>query len=193
MQLLEYITQRAKENELYLQRTIKIGAQSGYFYCGTVKNFLNNMDVYDTSIRSFFSRHAIKEKKTYENYLNNPPTLSEFAESVLSNGCEFDLRDYEENVLRWFSMVHKRRDMKNEAEEKRDTTKNLSVREVKEHRMANPLVEEDIEVIIIEGYEIGRIWMANEVENYGEFTISDAEENDGDAHSGNDESDGTGI
>lgn len=56
--------------------SLKVGAKDGtaFFYVGTVGDFLENMDVYDSVMRNRTLRIQIRAERAFENEIKNAPT-----------------------------------------------------------------------------------------------------------------------
>lgn len=181
MQLKEFLKQRMEEAPEFEDQVVKIGSQSGYFYCGTVKNFLKNMAEYDGRIRQFFITCVKNAEARYEFTLKNPPTIQDYAKEVLNTPDGwFSIRDYEKKLCGWFKAVRNRYLAVEKAAERKDGTKPLGEREVIDSFTADRAVDEGIEVIKVEGFEQGGLWMACEVEKKGEFTVGEDEKEEDD-------------
>ena len=177
MKLLEFLNKRMEETPEFEDQAVKIGSQIGYFYYGTVKNFIKSAVEYDRKIEQFFTRSANSAERKYESVLNNPPTISDYAKDVLqTDGARFCIRDYEKMLCSWFKTARKKYRAMEKAAERKDGTKRLAEREVLDNRMADEAVDEGVEIIIVEGYEQGGLWMSSEAEEKGEFTIGESEE-----------------
>lgn len=177
MKLIDFLNQRMKEEPDFAERTLKIGSSSGYFYCGTASNILKKADAYDRRIEQFFRDSFIYAEARYEQELKKPPTISGYAKEVIeSKSAEFSFEEFEKRIIRWFKSVQKKYVLKEKAAEMKKGTKPLMQREVIDSRMSDPVADEGVENIIVEGFERGGIWISSEVNEKGEFTIGGDEE-----------------
>lgn len=177
MKLIGFLNQRMEEEPDFAERTLKIGSSSGFFYCGTAENFMKKIGIYDIAINKFFCRAATSYYLQYEQQLKNPPTIVDYAKEVLqSKRACFSLEKFESRIMDWFMSTRERHEAAKKAETIAKETKPLAKREVLENRMADPAADEGAEIIIIEGFERGGIWLSCETAEKGEFTFSLADE-----------------
>lgn len=178
MKLIDFLNQRIETEPDYAERILKIGSSTGYFYCGTSENFIKKIGSYDISINKFFCSAAASYYSQYEQQLKNPPKIVDYAEEILrSSSALFSIEEFENRIIDWFISTRNRYSAAKNAETIAKETKPLAEREVIESRMADAIVDEGVEIILIEGYEKGGIWMSSETAEKGEFTFSLADEN----------------
>lgn len=176
MKLIDFLNQRMEEEPDFAERTLKIGSSSGYFYCGTAQNFLKKLDAYDRKIEQFFLDAFIRAEINYETELKNPPTISGYAKEVIeskSKSKEFSFEDFESRINKWLKAACRKYVSKVKAAARKSDTKPLAQREVIESRMSDPIADDGVENIIVEGFEQGSIWMSSEVTEKGEFSFGE--------------------
>lgn len=160
---------------------LKVGAKSGYFYCGTVEDFLEHMDEY-----SFFAERrangAIKKaraalKAAYESnaspgeYARNNLTIEEPRVKLTSEGYAKFLDSYFDGIEKLMRNVMR-------AEEARLEFKQFRFRNI--IRLEKTSLEENCYVMVMSGEEVGKFWELTDA-NGCALSFATAEEEEDDA------------
>ena len=158
---------------------LKVGSKSGYFYCGTVEDFLEHMDEY-----SFFAERrangiAKKAGAKLKSALDSSVSPGDYARSVCgaeeprialtSQGYLAYLDDY-------FKHVEKLKTLCLRAEEKRRSFCQIRFRKVV--RVEKTTLEENCYVMILSGDEIGGFWLTTDAKGTN-ISFGTEEDDDG--------------
>lgn len=165
--------------------SLKVGAKDGtaFFYVGTVGDFLENMDVYDSVMRNRTVRIQIRAERAYENEIRNAPTLEGYARECIKKEEPLIYSDYRASIEDWFMRVTQKHNTALKKKAAAANYRKLSGREVKEYEMCDKTIDDNCLRVVIEGYETGAYWCLEEAATLPslEFTR---------ATSGEDEEDG---
>lgn len=146
-------------------RRLKLGAHNGssFFYVGTVADVRENMDIYSRKLRNYARMQLINAQADLEQKLRNPPTLQRYAMAqVKTEKPDWTIDGFHAQAAGWLRDVKKRTANLNMADRQYRAFVDLPIREVLSHFDADPLVDTDTTVIIVEGFEKGRYWTASE-------------------------------
>lgn len=146
-------------------RRLKLGAHNGssFFYVGTVADVRENMDLYSRKLRNYAKMQLINAKADLEQKLRNPPTLQRYAMAqVKTEKPDWTIDGFHAQAAGWLRDVKRLAGNLDKADRQYKAFADLPIREVLSHFDADPLVDTDTTVIIVEGFEKGRYWTASE-------------------------------
>lgn len=146
-------------------RRLKLGAHNGssFFYVGTVADVRENMDLYSRKLRNYARMQLINAQADLEQKLRNPPTLQRYAMAqVKTEKPDWTIDGFKAQAAGWLRDVKRMTANLNKSDRQYDAFADLPIREVLSHFDADPQVETDTTVIIVDGFEKGRYWMGSE-------------------------------
>lgn len=150
--------------ELEDEQKVKIGAKSGFFYCGTVGEFLKYMNEYGDNMKVLAWKIATSAEIAHKKVLNSPPTLTLYATTECNRGTPRPTLDGWNNELkRWFEQTVRSEMYLRECRRNVTEFVPLPKRAVKEIRDCDPVIDEDTKSIVIDGEECGKYWSFEEV------------------------------
>lgn len=166
-------------------KLLKVGAKngSGFFYCGTVGDFLENMEDNSDLLR----KHAISilqaAKRRLNQRISNPPTIDRFTREQLRGDGNPNLtfQNYRFYVEHWFSGVYGLKQAADNHEQRYDAFKPLDKRDVVEVRESLAAADPGVTALIIEGYELGRYWTMDEAAGKSYIAFANEVEDDDDS------------
>jgi len=147
------------------ERRLKLGAHSGssFFYVGTVADCRENIDLYSRKLRNYARLQLINAQADLEQKLRNPPTLQRYAMAqVKREKPDWTIDGFKAQASGWLRDVKRLTANLNKSDRQYDAFVDLPIREVLSHFDADPQVETETTVIIVEGFEKGRYWTASE-------------------------------
>ena len=161
-------------------KSVKIGAENGtgFFYVGSVDNFITNIERVDAACH-MAADHRVRNCKTrMERLLKNCPTPGMFSARLLAKGRvnEITAEGYNSLLNEYFGKVRSLDEETKRAEELLEHYTTIELRTVVTCFEADPDVDEDCLVIIIEGWELGKYWMLEEAKE-GEEVSFDMDSN----------------
>ena len=146
------------------EQKVKIGAKSGYFYCGTVREFLKYINEYGENMKIMARKIAMSVEINHKKLLANPPTLTFYATVECGRGKPRPtIEGWNNELKRWFESVVRSELGLREAKTYAAEFVPLPKRAVKEIRNSDMAIDEDTKIIIIEGDELGKFWSFEEV------------------------------
>ena len=147
---------------------IKIGSVdgTGFWYCGTVRYFLDNISSINKTVKEYSAAQLASAQKAFESLLESYPTPADYAKLELKKEAEerkMSVEGYNKLLSRWFSAVISADARIKTWEQRFENYVALSKREVKDSDMADPVVDEGVLWILVDGFEAGRYWTTDEV------------------------------
>lgn len=138
---------------------LKVGAKSGFFYCGTVEDFMEHMDEY-----SFFAERrtngAVKKARAaLKNALEAAPTPGDYARNNLSveePRVKLSSAGYSAHLDLYFDGIEKLMRNVMRAEEAKLAFQQFRFRDV--IRAEKTALEENCYVLVLSGEELGKFW-----------------------------------
>ena len=162
---------------------LKVGASdgSGFFYCGTVGDFITNMDDYSSLCEKNAHTSVIVAKKTLETRVKNPPSIDRFIRSEIKKPKhDFSLKNFEFYLRHYLDAIDRLTNAVDNAVVIESKFKHLDQREVVEIREASQVSDPGVLICIISGYEKGAYWTMDEAigKHYINFSNSFMEDDD---------------
>ena len=157
-------TLETMRKEIGAAQKVKIGAKhgTGWFYCGTVKRFLENIGPYDAEIRSYWQKRLSAAWEKLGQTAQNRPDV-ELVER---------LRTWSKTIIMLCDRVDRIRGIN------RDYV-GIAEREVLTVRHADKSIDENTINIIIDGYEEGKFWTFDEARRARKYlSMREAEEDE---------------
>ena len=154
---------------------LKIGAKdgNGYFYCGTVGDWLQNGDSYSDTLKENIRTKLIKYKNTCESLILN------FCKDILkdSESGHITTGNYSETLEAQILNISRGINTKNNAKKRLNSYVRINDREVVETFEADLAVEyPECLTILVKGTESGKYWCTEEHDG-GHIGINTAAEN----------------
>lgn len=146
-------------------RRLKLGAHNGssFFYVGNVADCRENIDLYSRKLRNYARLQLINAQADLEQKLRNPPTLQRYAMAqVKMEKPDWSIDGFKAHAAGWLRDVKRTSANLNKSDRQYDAFTDLPIREVLSQFDADPQVETDTTVIIVQGFEKGRYWTAAE-------------------------------
>lgn len=147
-------------------KPLKVGASdgSGFFYCGTVGDFVEDMEDYSDLLRKHAQANVQAANRRLNQRLNNPPTIERFCrEELRSDKPNLSFENFTFYVNHYFSAIKNLKSAADTQVFNYDAFKPLGKREVVDIREASYAADPGVTILIIEGYEIGKYWTVDEV------------------------------
>ena len=163
-------------------KNVKIGAEngSGFFYAGSVDNYLKNTDRVDRACHLAAKQSVSRRKARIETLCKNCPTAETYIRKSLSrNDAEnMTAENYLKFLDKYFNTVRNVTKEMQKAEELLAHWEPLAQRRIV--RKEESTVDEDCLIVIINGYEQGSYWMLEEAPKGEEvcFELDTDEAND---------------
>ncbi len=163
------------------ERRIKLGAESGFFFIGACSVLKENYAAYDKKIIAYWKELTERWKAKYYAKRDTPPSTLSFLKR--SNVKSADLEKLHEGYVKFVEEHAKQlRKLYNSwktADKHRKQLKHLMDRVVLETYPGDPIVD-DAQIIIVEGFEPGPLWLRSEAEELGPFYIAQVREEEND-------------
>ena len=139
---------------------VKIGTQdgSGFFYCGTTADLLENEVEYEIKLKSFLRKGVARAKISLDEVERNEPTPLRYMRENPSG----DVDGYRRFIAMWMARYKVKRDTFDTRNNYLINCVPLMNRDVVDVRDATAY-DEDTKVIIITGNEYGAYWTFDEV------------------------------
>lgn len=141
---------------------IKVGSSNSYFYVGTVGGYLDNQKEISGVLYSKLQERAATFRKAYENRVKKPPQVALFCKKQEESGHRFTIQAYLDYVDEWLKKTGYMLMSAERAQNGVDTFKPLERRMVREIRVADPAVDPDCLIMIVEGMEQGAFWTTDD-------------------------------
>lgn len=167
---------------------IKIGCKDApnFWYCGTVKDYITKSESYSEALLDSWRRSATNANKNVETMLKNPYTFKQFAEEQFLGctderfECDFSYENYIKKLDKWHKRLNTRANRYRNINREIRYFKDPLFREVASVYDADPVIDEDTKIIIIEGREAGNFWKMDEAIKKGCNISVGMSENDDD-------------
>ena len=137
---------------------LKIGAAASYFYIGTVWDYLAREKEIDAEVRRYYKNKRKAREEERKTLLERDMGINTYAA-----GCkEPNLEGYLTRITGWFGQVRIANRRLEKA--KLDISRYVSIynREVVRCEKADPVIEPDCIIIVVEGNEVGKFWTTDE-------------------------------
>ena len=167
---MEGVTLLTKLKELDGDQLIKLGAKNGSAFCyiGTADELLRSMKAVDEVFRACIEGAVASSKKYLKGQLANAPTLASYAtehhKTHLNGKMRLSMDGYDNYVAQWFKSVTTAFIRVDTWQDRLDKYKPINRRRVIETYNSVEYDEPSL-IILIEGYEVGKLWMPSEVKN----------------------------
>ena len=162
-------------------KNVKIGAEngSGFFYAGSIVNYLDNIERVDKACHLAAKQNVSRHKDRIDRMCRNCPTPEAFARRCLARDEQEKMTS--ENYSQFLDAYYKKLcSVSEETQKAEDILNNWKVlAQRKVVRCDDSIADEDCLVVIIEGYELGRYWTLDEVPKGEEvcFSLDEDEQN----------------
>lgn len=151
--------------KLDADKKIKIGANngSGFFYCGTAGDFVENAAAYDVIVNRETMRKYNRALHEYKRYMSGDPgSLAAYLKYADRVGEDFSLDGYTDFLQAYFKACEVRKMLLARRTAEKDSYKDLTARHLADTFEADELADPGVTVILTEGYEEGKYWMHHE-------------------------------
>lgn len=170
------------------KKPLKVGSSdgSGFFYCGTVGNFVEDMEDHSDLLRKHALASVQAANRRLNQRLSNPPTIDRFCrEELRSDKPNLTFENYRFYVDHYFAAIKGFKSAADTQEEHYEAFKPLSKREVVEIREASDAADPGVTILIIDGYELGKYWTVGEAKgkSYIAFMKDSGDDDDAAAES----------
>jgi len=169
-------------------KNVKVGAKdgSGFFYAGTVNNFIENFDMIDKACKKEAKDTANRRKEELDKLCSSAPTPEMWARKCVARDNLDDLNcaRYEQNLGRHFHKIAHAAEAAKLAKDRNKYYAKLGSRNVIDCYASN--MDEDCVIIIVEGYEVGKYWTLDEAPE-GQAVCFDISEPENDEANNNEE------
>lgn len=152
-------------NELPQDAGLKVGAKTGFFYCGTVVDFTEHMDEYSFLAMKRAETAEKRAIRRLEAAIAVDASPSAYVRSMRGDAKIRPLtpRGYTEFLEGFFKTIDLMTEKANKARNARENFHPLRERDV--IRVDKSNVEENTFIIVISGEEIGQYWLLSEAKD----------------------------
>lgn len=158
---------------------LKVGAKSGFFYCGTVEDFLDHIDEYSFCAERRANGAVRKASAALKDGINSNMTPGEYARSHLTveePRVKLSSEGYIKYLDSYFSGVEKLMQNVMRAEEAKLEFQHFRYRNVL--RMEKTTLEENCYVMVLSGNEVGKFWELSDANGSCLSFVTDGEDYD---------------
>lgn len=164
------------------EQRIKVGATggSGYFYCGTVEDFMENIAAYNDTLNAYAQARVQRAESELSKHIANYPTIGKWAASeVKTADSELTLKSYEAFIEFWIRNLRRKRTTLIERKEALINYTALPFRKC-EYDDADPAADPGVKRIMVSGEELGLFWTTDEADGnrLGVQSTGEAEDED---------------
>lgn len=160
-------------HQLHPGAKIKIGAKNGtgYFYMGTVRDFLESKEVFRDMDHAYFEKRKKSAEKNFNTELYRDVSVSAFVrkefqkDKIAGERPIFTQAAYEQFVANYLKCLSKKYQKLLKERQIFITHVPLLNRTVVEDFNADQSVDDNTMAIIIEGHEMGAYWMFSEAKS----------------------------
>ena len=148
------------------EQRIKVGATggSGYFYCGTVEDFTENIASYNDTLNAYAKARVQRAESELAKHIAAYPTIAKWAaKAVESADSDLTLKSYEAYLEFWIRNLKRKRTTLIERKVSLDTYTALPFRKT-DYDDADPSADPDVKRVMVSGDELGMFWTTDEAD-----------------------------